>query len=628
MKRLLLTGTVAALAFSSFVAAAGAAGASPQILPAGPVKYPGRAYTLTLPKKASVSGSDVTVLENGEPVNSLFVGLPGAGGGKAGTIVLLDASNSMRGAPIKAALDSARAFAAKRNSGQLVAILAFNSKVAVLLPFTTVQSEIDAALAKAPRLAEKTHIYDALVQALGLMRDDQIAAGAVVLLSDGKDIGSTAKQSDVVASLAKNHVRVFSVGLRSAQYDAHTLRTVAASTGGTYTEASSAQALKPIFDRLGSQLANEYLITYRSLVGPNKPVNVRVSVRGFAGSAGTSYTTPSLATVDATFHKSYWHKLLTSWVLAMLVAFFVVSLLAYALWNIVRGPDIELRRRMSQFVHVATNEEAQARRTEIASLLSNRAERSLGNRRWWREFVDEVEISDVGIAPAALAIWSLVGGLAIGLIIAAIAGWIPLLIVGLFIGPFAVRSYVRVLLRRKRTAFAEQLPDNLDVLASALRAGHSLVGALSVAVLDASEPSKSEFQRVVADEQLGVPLDEALQVTVRRMENRDLEQVAVVAALQRDTGGNSAEVLDRVADNVRARMDVRRLVKTLTAQGRMARWIVSLLPVLLFCVIFLLNRDYLRPLWTKTVGEVAIGFAIAFIITGSYIIKRVIQIKV
>ena len=628
MKRLLLIGPVAAVACSLLLGTASAAGGSPQIRPAGPVKYPGRAFTLTLPNKASVSTSDVTVLENGQPVNSLFVGLPGAGGGKAGTILLLDASNSMRGAPIVAALESARAFAAKRNPGQELAILAFNSKVTVLLPFTTSQSEIDAALAKTPPLAEKTHIYDALAQALTLMRDNEVAAGAVVLLSDGKDIGSAATQASVTQDLAKNHVRVFSVGLRSPQYNAQALQTVATSTGGTYTEASSAQALKPIFDRLGSELANEYLITYRSLIGPNKPVRISVAVKGFSGKGSATYTTPSLASVSVTFHQSYWHKLLTSWVVAVLVAFVVVSLLGYALWNFVRGPDIALRRRMSDFVHVATDEEARARRAEITTLLARRAERSLGDRRWWREFVEAVDIVGVNASAATLAIWSLLGRLALGLLLTALVGSPLMIIPGLVIGPLAVRSYVRALLRRKRNAFAEQLPDNLDVLASALRAGHSLVGALSVAVLDAAEPSKSEFQRVVADEQLGVPLDEALLVTVKRMDNRDLEQVAVVAALQRETGGNSAEVLDRVADNVRARMDVRRLVKTLTAQGRMARWIVSLLPVALFCMIFVLNKNYLRPLWTESVGKIAVGVAIFFIVSGSFLIKRIIQIKV
>jgi tight adherence protein B len=96
------------------------------------------------------------------------------------------------------------------------------------------------------------------------------------------------------------------------------------------------------------------------------------------------------------------------------------------------------------------------------------------------------------------------------------------------------------------------------------------VGALSVVVTDAPEPSKSEFTRVVADEQLGVNLEDALAVVVHRMDSRDLDQVALVARLQRETGASSAEVLERVVDNVRDRQDVRRLVRTLTAQGRLS----------------------------------------------------------
>src|SRR5207248_2517026 len=114
--------------------------------------------------------------------------------------------------------------------------------------------------------------------------------------------------------------------------------------------------------------------------------------------------------------------------------------------------------------------------------------------------------------------------------------------------PFVTRSLLRRQLARRRMQFAEQLPDNLQVLSSALRAGHSFVGALSVVVNDAPEPAKSEFSRVVADEQLGVPIEDALRVVVERMENRELEQVALVAALQRETGGNTAEVLKRIVN--------------------------------------------------------------------------------
>jgi tight adherence protein B len=200
-------------------------------------------------------------------------------------------------------------------------------------------------------------------------------------------------------------------------------------------------------------------------------------------------------------------------------------------------------------------------------------------------------------------------------------------ILGLLI-PFAVWSFVKRKAERKRAQFAEQLPDNLAVLASAIRAGHSFVGALSVVVNDAPEPARSEFQRVVADEQLGRPLDEALEVVVYRMRNQDLAQVALVAALQRETGGSTAEVLDRVVDTVRDRAELRRLVKTLTAAGRMSRWVVSFLPLALILAILILSPSYLHPLFSHTSGKILFVFATLLVICGSLVIKRIVDIKV
>src|SRR5262249_55798599 len=156
--------------------------------------------------------------------------------------------------------------------------------------------------------------------------------------------------------------------------------------------------------------------------------------------------------------------------------------------------------------------------------------------------------------------------------------WALVLVVAL---PVATVYWVRFKLRKVRRDFAEQLPDNLEVLAASLRAGHSLVGGLQVMADDAAEPSRKEFRRVVTDEQLGVPLEETLRRVGVRMANRDMDQVALIALLQRETGGSSAEVIDQVTENIRGRMEVRRLVRTLTAQGRLARWIVSLMPVFL-----------------------------------------------
>jgi tight adherence protein B len=133
---------------------------------------------------------------------------------------------------------------------------------------------------------------------------------------------------------------------------------------------------------------------------------------------------------------------------------------------------------------------------------------------------------------------------------------------------------------------------------------------------------------VIADDQLGVSLEQSLGAVVDRMDNRDLHQVALVAALQRDAGGNSAEVLDRVADTIRSRVALRRLVNTLTAQGRMSRWVVSFVPVGLIMFIGMVNPNYLDPLFKTAAGNVLLAVAAGMMIAGSLVMKKIADIKV
>jgi len=204
-------------------------------------------------------------------------------------------------------------------------------------------------------------------------------------------------------------------------------------------------------------------------------------------------------------------------------------------------------------------------------------------------------------------------------------------VLGIIVGlgtPFLVRMVIESKLARKRRAFAEQLPDNLEVLSAALRAGHSLVGALSAVVESAPEPSHSEFRRVIAEEQLGVPLEDALGAVVERMDNRDLDQVALVARLQRETGSSAAEVIDRVIETVRSRAELRRLVRTLTTQGRLSRWILTGLPIGLAFLLPLLSPGYLDPLLHRGSGQLLLVVTAILVFSGSVVIGKIINIKV
>jgi tight adherence protein B len=622
MRRLGISVCVALVAAAAI--AAGTSAAAPlQLSPERNVTWPDRGYLLSLGSSQRLEASRVSVTENGKPVYRAKV-QPASSAAQVsfGTVLVIDASNSMRGKPIKGAVEAARAFAARRNVNQRLAVLTFNSSNKLLLPFTRKDKEIQVALAEVPPLAHGTHLYDAAAQATAQIQAAAISGGAVVLLTDGADTGSDVKLDELSRIAQDAHVRLFTVGLRSNTFRPGPLQQLARETGGSYSEAGSSAALAKIFDQLGLRLANEYVVTYQSPADPNQRVRVNVAVEGL-GTARASYKAPPLST--PTFDRSLGERVWQSWVLMLLIVLLIAALIGLALFAALRPPPSTVRTRLSDFVSTAKPAQEESREA-LTSRIFEETERSLEETRWWRGFKEALELAEVRIPPVQLLAGTLVLTLfAMWLLGTIIAG--PMALLGLAV-PLIVRSVIMRKVEQKRRAFGDQLPDNLDVVASGLRAGHSIVGALALVVNDAPEPSRSEFQRVVADEQLGVPLEDALGVVARRMKSRDIEQVALVASLQRETGGNSAEVLDRVTESIRERGALRRLVRGLTAQGRMSRWVVSLLPVGLLLVISGLNPTYMKPLFTHTSGRIMLALAATMIVAGSLVIKKIVDIKV
>jgi tight adherence protein B len=375
-------------------------------------------------------------------------------------------------------------------------------------------------------------------------------------------------------------------------------------------------------------LANEYLVTYRSLAGPNHRVHVDVTVDGVRATASAQYRTPALRTALPPYRTSSFWSSAGAMVLVSVACALLLVATGYFMFS--QPARRSLRRRVTQFVSPVSVEET--RNGDAPAMLTSpgllvRVARPFEGMRRWPEFEESLDVARIAMPASQVAggtvITTLLGTMLIGMV----TGSTLFAALGLLI-PVAIRRLVLFKLQRERKHFADQLADNLQVISSALRAGYSLVGAMSVAVEDAPEPTKREFGRVVADEKLGVPLDQGLSVVSRRMKNRDLEQLMLVASLQRETGGNTAEVLDRVADTVRERADLRRMVRTLTAQGRISRWIVTALPVFLALAILAINPGYLDPLFKTAAGHAMIVLAVLFLVAGSGAIKKIVTIEV
>lgn len=624
LARTFVLAVVTAAASIATLAASAAEGGGVQIVEAGTALFPDRAYVLTLPTpREALSAKDVTVTEDGRPVKNLTV-LSGAGEQGIGTVLLIDASNSMKGS-IDAAMAAAREFAS-RNPGQPLSVVFFNAKPTVALALTTERDQIRTVLAKAPKLAEKTHIYDALAAGVAQVRGSALGAARFVLLTDGDDVGSLTNLDSALQQLKDQRIRVFTVGLESPAFNPDELERIAEETGGTFAAASSAESLARIYDELGFELGNEYLLRYRSEAKPDEQIDVEIALTG-AEPVSFSYTSPAPGTA-APYEPSFRDRLLQSWLLMPVVALFVLGLGVLALRAMLAlRSNKALVARLGEFVTLPEEERAAQRRQEVDQLLAIVGQQKNRRRNWrWLEgFSEDADVAQIAHDPQAMLWLSAAGGLVTGIVAAVVVAPIWFLLAAA--PPLAVNLYVRNRARKVRDAFGEALPESLDVLASALRAGHSLASAMGVVADEAPEPSKREFRRVVTDEQLGIPLDEALEVMGKRMQNSDVDQVAVLALVQREAGGNTAEVLDQVVANIRARMDVRRLVQVLTAQGRFSSWIIAAVPVGIFVFLVFVNPDHLDPLFHRPLGQVAGIMAIVMVLAGFYMIRRIVAIE-
>jgi tight adherence protein B len=616
MRRVLLT-VALVLSAAACAATAASAGPSVQLTPVGRLPFPDRGYVVDLPQGAAVNSSAVQVRENGRRVGNLHVVPLGSSGLHVGVVLAVDASDSMRGAPLQGAVAAARAFLSHRQPDSEVGIVAFNSAVRVLQAPTPDASLLQRAVSRSPQVAYGTRIYDALDRSLTMIARARLSSGSIVLLSDGADRGSRHDLDHVLQRAQALHVRVFTVGLRSRDFEAETLQTLAERSGGRYSSATTAGRLKSIYAALGRTLSGEYLVRYRSDVRPHSKVQVTVQIRG-VGTETKHYTAPTPAGL-APFHRSFLSRLVLSSGATVLLSLLVAGLIALAIVAFLRPRRSTIIERVTQFAGAGRRSEADEQQ-RIPRRLAARA-----GGGWLAKLEQQLEIARIETPATRVVLVTLAATLIMVVLLGLLS---PLFAVLGLLTPLVTKSYVGFKLRNLREEFADQLAPNLQVLSSALRVGHSFIGALSVVVENAHEPSQSELQRVLTDEQLGVPVEEAVRRVAVRMASRDLEQVALLAELQRTAGGNAAEVLDTVVETLRGRADLRRLLRTLTAQGRMARWILTALPVFTGLGLFLLAGPLMRPLLTTKVGQILLVIATVMVVCGSLVIQKIVDIDV
>ncbi len=234
-------------------------------------------------------------------------------------------------------------------------------------------------------------------------------------------------------------------------------------------------------------------------------------------------------------------------------------------------------------------------------------------------------------AGIAMALTDFVLMTALSTITAAAAGFllggVLLAVVALAVVPLGARLLVSFKAGRRRAAFADQLDDSLQLMASSLRAGHSLLRAVDAVSQDAAAPTSEEFSRIINETRVGRDLNDALDEVSARMRSDDFTWVAQAIAIHREVGGNLAEVLDAVGHTIRERNGIRRQVKALSAEGKLSAIVLMALPFGILGFISATKPEYLAKFTESTAGYIMLAVAVVMLTIGGFWLKKTVAIK-
>ncbi len=320
--------------------------------------------------------------------------------------------------------------------------------------------------------------------------------------------------------------------------------------------------------------------------------------------------------MDAPFSSTVW-----------LVVAIVATVLALGLLGVIfAGPqgaaERRARARLGRFAGERAGRFAWLRR------FASEAERAADRGGLGRGIDSLLEQTNLPIGPgeAVLAGLAVAGGLGF-------VAWLSTetLLFGVLVAAVAVAVLVvavREAAARERRRFEGQLPDTLNLLATSLRAGYSLLQSIEAVAEQSADPTGREFGRAITEIRLGRAVPEALRALADRVQSVDFSWAVMAMEIQREVGGNLAEVLTTASGTLVARTRLRREIRALTAEGRLTAVVLTLVPFGLFGFIWVVNRDYLDPLLTETLGVIALAGAGALMAIGIYWLRKIVDVEI
>jgi tight adherence protein B len=544
-------------------------------------------------------------------------------------LVVLDTSGSMTGAPVATARAAVGRYLSALPTGVQVGLITFSAQPVVAVPPTADRQQLIDALERV-----QPHGTSALNDAVAAAA--RVVAGVpgarrLLVLSDGEDVGSATSLDDVTRLLVAAGVKADVVALDvTAGATAKSRDTIAHSSGGQVLAVGDTGTQAALFGDSATRRLEVIADVPVELSGRDARLTVAVP-------AGEQVLTAEADAMRMPGHRADLVPGGPSWMLPAVlgVIFAVFSGLGWLWTGSHRAARRARRHRLSEVRRYRVRDGAEPETGAVQEpsrpmrLLLALSERIVSGRGVRERLTLDLDLAGVRLRPAE---WLLVRfGIAVvvGVVLAAVTG-APVVCgpLGVLLGWFGGRFFLKFRIGRRRALFGEQLPDTLQLVAGALRSGFSLAQALDSVVREGTQPIAGEIARSLARTRLGVSVEDALDKAADRMQCQDLSWVVMAIRIQREVGGNLAELLLTTVGTMRERATVRRQVKALTAEGRMSAYVLISLPIGLGTWLFVSRRDYIEPLYTRPVGWMMLGATVVCLSIGWFWMNKMIKVEV
>ena len=560
-------------------------------------------------------------------------------------VLVLDSSGSMRGERIAAARAAAKSYVNALPPTIDVGLIAFNNDVEVGIAPT---ADHDAVLAAIDTVTarQRTALYDAIIGGSDLASPAKNPR--LVVLSDGGDSASAATIDDVRARIAADGIPIDVVALTPSVAHAEILREIADTSGGQFLLANDAAGLDQAFGEAAGSFGSKISVTATVPAEVDASAKFAVVTVGIDGTdytgtaklprtdelagtgAGATDAEPATGTLIPTpvpvAQSSVGPAVLYGLLAGLIVVVLVLAVAYYrqqrrsllrteqVLWyssaGLVDGDRVP-RPGISQFAIMR----------ELDTWLSS--------RKSYPAIDAKLDNAAVALSPAAWLVIRI--GVGVGMVLVCwilFGNFLVALIVGVLFAWLLTKWFLDRREARNRKDFETELPDFLLLIASSLRTGLSFAQGLDSAAADGQGQVSRQMRRALRESQMGAPIEQSLMRVSERMESEDLKWTVVALSIQREVGGNLSNVLETAAKTVQSRAELRREIRTLSAEGKLSGWILAAMPVGIFLYMLVANPEYVAFFWTQTIGLVCLGAIVVAFVVGVLWMRKLVKIEV